>query len=116
MTRKSLSILLPTCAGAISRLVRSINSLTFIGNPNELNFRNRSVQRGGFVEKPPQIDGNKLRKENWTLGGNSFKYESVNQTSFVSPRKGEDAETLKEQIKGIKDRVKGVNVSYKAGS
>ena len=74
------------------------------------------MNQAGSVEKPPHIDGNKLRKENWTLGGNSFKYESVNQTAFISPRQTNDSEARKEELKGIKDRVRGVNVTYKAGS
>lgn len=61
-----------------------------------------------------QIDGNFLRKENWTLGKHSGPFESVNTTNFKDKGSAHKPES-KEEIAQIKTRVGGDHVDYKTG-
>lgn len=61
------------------------------------------------------IDGNKLRKENWRLGKDSFKYESINKSAFKGSNHNDENGLSKQVLDEIKERVRGVHVSYKSG-
>jgi len=70
----------------------------------------------GSAERPKMIDGNKLRKENWTLGSYQFKFESINKTAYDETDNQPDSRPQKAELNEIKQRIKAVNATYKTGA
>lgn len=67
-------------------------------------------------DQTPDIDRNRLRKANWMLGTNTFKYESISKSAFGTLNQTVKVSNLKEAIDEIKQRVRGDSVDTKTGS
>ena len=76
-------------------------------------YKTSSLEWDGSPEKPVPIDGNKLRKENWKLGQDSFKYETINKSVFKDIN--QSSSIAKQTLDEIKERVRGTHVSVKSG-